>query len=244
MISLSHKVVVITGASSGLGKALTKHLVRHGAKVVIGARRVDRLQELAESITLDKKAVCKTDVTDPKSVQALADHAIALHGRIDVFVNNAGVLQIGMLSEPRFEEWESMIDTNIKGVLYGFAAALKHMKQQKYGHIISVSSVAGHRAFKGGAVYSATKSAVRVLSEALRQECKEWNIRSTIISPGTVQSDLPSLIKDPKESQRMKEWFNKSAIPPERFAQIVAFAIQQPEDTDINEILFRPTQED
>ncbi|MFK0164225.1 SDR family oxidoreductase [Rhizobium sp. NPDC090279] len=237
---IKDKVIVITGASSGLGEAAARRLVKDGAKLVLGARRINRLRALAKELSLSEDAVVQTDVTDRAQVKALVDHAVRQNGRIDVLINNAGLMPSSMLERLHVEEWERMIDVNIKGVLYGIAAVLPYMKEQKSGHIINVASVAGHKVGPGGAVYSATKHAVRALSEGLRQEVKPHNIRTTIISPGAVATELPDTITDPDVAARMGEVYER-AISPEAFASTVAFAISQPQDVDINEILFRPT---
>jgi NADP-dependent 3-hydroxy acid dehydrogenase YdfG len=172
------KVVVITGASSGLGEATARHLARHGAKLVLGARRLGRLQALAAELSLGNDAVVQTDVTQYEQVKRLVDRAVQAHGRIDVILNNAGLMPHSPLERGKVQDWDRMIDVNVKGVLYGIAAALPHMKAQKSGHIINVSSVAGHKVRPGSAVYSATKTAVRVISEGLRQEVKPYNTPS------------------------------------------------------------------
>ena len=174
---IKDKVVVITGASSGLGEATARHLAKHGAKLVLGARRIERLQALAGELSLGNQAVVQTDVTNQAQVRRLVDRAVETHGRIDVMLNNAGLMPVSPLERLKIDDWDRMIDVNIKGVLYGIAAALPHMQAQKHGHIINVSSVAGHKVSRGIAVYSATKAAVRVISEGLRQEVKPYNIR-------------------------------------------------------------------
>lgn len=237
---IENKVVVITGASSGLGEAAARLLAENGAKLVLGARRIDRLQALAAELGLGEQAVLKTDVTDRAQVQRLVDHAVAAHGRIDVLINNAGLMPSSMLENLHVDEWDRMIDVNLKGVLYGIAATLPHMKTQKSGHIINVASVAGHKVGPGGVVYAATKQGVRVISEGLRQEVKPYNIRSTIISPGAVETELPDTITDSVVAAGIREVY-KLAIPASSFARAVAFAMSQPEEVDINEILFRPT---
>lgn len=237
---IENKVVVITGASSGLGEATARHLSERGAKVVLGARRIERLQALARELSLDERAVVATDVTDRDQVRRLVDRAVELHGRVDVLLNNAGLMPHSPLERLKVDDWDRMIDVNLKGVLYGIAAALPHMKTQKSGHIINVSSVAGHKVGPGGAVYSATKTAVRVLTEGLRQEVKPYNLRSTILSPGAVTSELINSITEEDVAERVRQIYDV-AIPAESFARTVAFAISQPEDVDINEILFRPT---
>lgn len=241
---IKDKVVVITGASSGLGEATARHLASHGTKLVLGARRIDRLQALAQELSLGKDAAIQTDVTQCDQVKRLVDHAVQAHGRIDVILNNAGLMPHSPLERGKVQDWERMIDVNIKGVLYGIAAALPHMKAQKSGHIINVSSVAGHLVRPGSAVYSATKHAVRVISEGLRQEVKPYNIRSTIISPGAVATELPDSITEPDVAEGVRELYERVAIPADSFAHMVAFAMSQPEDVDINEILFRPTRQE
>ena len=240
------KVVVITGASSGLGEATARHLSTLGATVVLGARRVDRLQSLADELVGrgGKALALATDVTNCDQVKRLADAAVETYGRLDVMLNNAGLMPQSLLERLKIDEWNRMIDVNIKGVLYGIAAALPHMTRQKAGHIINVSSVAGHKVRPGGTVYSATKHAVRVISEGLRQEVKPYNIRTTVISPGAVDTELPDTITDPDVSAAMKKFYDDFAIPADSFARAVAYAMSQPDDVDINEILFRPTRQE
>jgi len=240
---ISGKVVVIVGASSGLGEATARYLGQRGAKLTLGARRLDRLQAVAKELGLGDDAAVKTDVTKAYEVKALVDGAVAKHGRIDVLINNAGLMPHSLLEAAKIVDWERMIDVNIKGVLYGIAAALPHMKTQKSGHIINTSSVAGHKVRQGSAVYAATKTAVRVISEGLRMEVKPYNIRTTIISPGAVQSELPDSVTDPAIRDNIKKFY-EIAIPAESFARMVAFAMSQPEDVDVNEILFRPTRQE
>jgi len=244
--NIAGKVVVITGASSGLGEATARYLAARGATVVLGARRAERLQTLADEITqAGSKAFARvTDVTDAEQVQTLVDAAIEKYGRIDVILNNAGVMPHSPLERRKIDDWNRTIDINIKGVLYGIAAALPHMQRQKSGHIINVSSVAGHRVGPGSAVYAATKTAVRVISEGLRQEVKPWNIRTTIISPGAVATELPNSITEADVARGIGQFYEQYAIPADSFARAVAFAIGQPEDVDINEILFRPTRQE
>jgi NADP-dependent 3-hydroxy acid dehydrogenase YdfG len=240
------KVVVITGASSGLGEATARYLAERGATVVLGARRADRLETLVDEITqAGGKAFARvTDVTDAAQVQALVDAAVEKYARIDVILNNAGVMPHSPLERRKIDDWNRTIDINIKGVLYGVAAALPHMQRQKSGHIINVSSVAGHRVGPGSAVYAATKTAVRVISEGLRQEVKPWNLRTTIISPGAVATELPNSITETDVAKGIGQFYEQYAIPADSFARAVAFAISQPEDVDINEILFRPTRQE
>jgi NADP-dependent 3-hydroxy acid dehydrogenase YdfG len=244
MQNVSNKVVVIAGASSGLGAALARRLAAEGAHLILGARRLDRLRQLAQELGLGDDAVLQTDVTQPEQVQALVDRAVALHGRIDVMVNNAGLMPHSLLEKRRLADWNAMIDVNLKGVLYGIAAALPQMQKQQSGHIINTSSVAGHKVRPGSAVYAATKTAVRVISEGLRQEVKPYNIRTTIISPGAVESELPSSVTEADMAAGIKDFYANYAISADAFANTVLFAISQPDDVDINEILFRPTRQE
>jgi len=244
MDGIENKVIVITGASSGLGEAAARHLAKHGAKLVLGARRMDRLRALAEELTLGQDAAVPTDVVDAAQVQTLVDTAVRLHGRIDVMINNAGLMPQSLLERLKIAEWDQMIDVNIKGVLYGIAAALPHMQAQKSGHFINVSSVAGHKIGMGAAVYAATKHAVLALSEGLRQEVKPYGIRTTVISPGAVATELPDSVTDPDAAERIRKFYDAAAIPADSFARAAAFAISQPDDVDINEILYRPTRQE
>jgi len=244
--NIEGKVVVITGASSGLGEATARLLSTEGASIVLGARRADRLQALVAELTAKGgKAIAVTmDVSKRDEVQKLVDAAVKTYGRIDVIINNAGLMPQSLLEQLKVDEWDRMIDVNIKGVLYGIAAALPYMQKQKAGHIINVSSVAGHKVGPGSSVYAATKHAVRALSEGLRQEVKPYNIRTTVISPGAVATELPNTITDAAVGERIKTFYANVAIPADSFARAVAFAMSQPEDVDINEILFRPTRQE
>lgn len=237
------KVVVITGASSGLGEATARLLSSEGAAVVLAARRSDRIKALAEELSGrgGKVLAVRTDVTDQKQVIALVDKAAEAFGRIDVMLNNAGLMPLAPLEDLKTDEWDQMIDVNLKGVLNGIAAALPYMKEQKSGHFINVSSVYGHKLGPDATVYCATKTAVRVLSEGLRQEVKPYNIRTTVISPGAVATELLEHISDEKIQAGTKEFVDQIAVPAETFARMVAFAINEPDDVDVKEILFRPT---
>jgi NADP-dependent 3-hydroxy acid dehydrogenase YdfG len=213
---------------------------------VLGARRVDRIRSLADELTASggKAVAIATDVTQRDQVQKLVDAAVQTYGRVDVMISNAGLMPQAPLERLKVDEWDRMIDVNIKGVLYGIAAALPYMKQRKAGHVINVSSVAGHRVGPGFAVYAATKHAVRALSEGLRQEVKPYNIRTTVISPGAVATELPQSVTDPEAAERIRKFYADVAIPADSFARAVAFAIGQPEEVDVNEILFRPTRQE
>lgn len=243
--NIEGKVVVITGASSGLGEAAARLLAAQGASVVLGARRVDRLQSLADELNGGggKALAMTTDVTDHQQVKALVDAAVQTYGRVDVMINNAGLMPRALLERLTIDDWDRTIDVNIKGVLYGIAAVLPYMKDQQSGHIINVSSVAGHKVGPETAVYSATKHAVRVISEGLRQEVKPYNIRTTVISPGAVATELPSSITVPDIAERIQQFYDEYAIPADSFARAVVYAMSQPDDVDINEILYRPTRQ-
>lgn len=242
--NIKDKVVVITGASSGLGAEVARHLVREGAKVALGARRLDRLEALATELGLPKEAVFKVDVTDREQVKAFVEHAVKVYGRIDVMINNAGLMPLAPLEMLRFDEWNQCIDVNIKGVLWGIAAALPYFKAQKSGQFINVSSVAGHTISPGGAIYSATKYSVRVISEALRKEVKPYNVRTTVISPGAVDTELPGSVGAPGVHEAIAGYYKDHAIPADSFARCVLFAMSQPDNVDISEILYRPTAQE
>jgi NADP-dependent 3-hydroxy acid dehydrogenase YdfG len=240
------KVIIITGASSGLGEAAARHLSYLGATVVLGARRVDRIEALVKELTDrgGRALGLATDVTRYPEVQRLADIAMQTYGRIDVLINNAGLMPQSPLERRKIDDWDRTIDVNIKGVLYGIAAVLPYMQKQKSGHIINVSSVAGHKVRPGSAVYAATKSAVRMISEGLRQEVKPYNLRTTVISPGAVDTELTDSITEPDVAQNIRTFYAQVAIPADSFARAVAFAISQPPEVDINEILYRPTRQE
>ena len=244
--NITGKTIVITGASSGMGAAAAHHLAGKGAAVVLGARRSDRIDSLAAEITAagGKAIAVETDVTKRDDLKRLVDAAIKTYGRIDVIINNAGVMPLSPLERVKVDEWDQMIDVNLRGVLYGVAAALPHMIAQKSGHIINVSSVAGHKLFGGSAVYSATKFAVRALSEGLRQEMASHNIRTTIISPGAVKTELLDHISETDVQKANQDYVGQIGVPPETLARLVAFAINEPEDVGSNEILFRPTAQE
>ncbi len=244
--NIEGKVIVITGASSGLGEAAAKHLAHLGAAVVLGARRTDRIEKLANEIQESggKALAIATDVTQRDQVKKLVDSAVEKFGRVDVILNNAGIMPLSPMDRLNVDEWDQMVDVNIKGVLNGIAAVLPHMKNQKSGHIINTSSVAGHKIFSGSAVYSATKFAVRALSEGLRMEVKPYNIRTTIVSPGAVKTELQDHISEADIQQANREYVGAVGLNPDSFANLVAFVISQPEELDINEIIFRPTSQE
>ncbi|WP_309090192.1 SDR family oxidoreductase [Phenylobacterium sp.] len=244
--NIAGKTIVITGASSGMGAAAARHLAGKGAAVVLGARRSDRIEAVAAEITQagGRAMAVTTDVTKAEDLRRLVEAAVETYGGIDVLINNAGVMPLSPLERLKIAEWDQMIDVNLKGVLYGVAAALPHMIEQKSGHIINLSSVAGHKLFGGSAVYSATKFAVRALSEGLRQEVAAYNIRITIISPGAVKTELLDHITEKDVQQANQDYVAEVGVPAETFARLVAFAINEPADVGINEILFRPTAQE
>ena len=244
--NITGKTIVITGASSGMGAAAARHLAARGASVVLGARRTDRIEALVCEITEagGRAIAVQTDVTKREDFQRLIDVAIETYCRIDVLINNAGVMPLSPLERVKVDEWDQMIDVNLKGVLYGVAAALPHMIAQKSGHIINVSSVAGHKLFAGSAVYSATKFAVRAFSEGLRQEMAPHNIRTTILSPGAVKTELLDHISEQDVQKANRDFVAQIGVPAETLARLVAFAINEPQDVGINEILFRPTAQE
>jgi NADP-dependent 3-hydroxy acid dehydrogenase YdfG len=241
---INSKVVIITGASSGLGEATARRLADRGAKLVLAARREDRLKDLTEDLkSRGAEAIWQaTDVTDRNQVESLAAAAKEAFGRIDVLVNNAGLMPLAPLDALKVDEWEQMVDVNIKGVMYGIAAVLPTMREQHSGHILNLSSVAGHKVFPGAAVYCATKYAVKALSEGVRMEGGD-EIRSTNISPGAVATELTSTITDPDAKKAADELY-EVAIDSDAVARAVVYAIEQPADVDINEIILRPTAQE
>jgi NADP-dependent 3-hydroxy acid dehydrogenase YdfG len=241
MSGISGKVVVITGASSGIGEATARELARRGAKVVLGARRAARLERLVAGIRQQGGTAThqETDVTRLEDVQRLVQQAIATHGTVDVVVNNAGVMPLSPMALLKVDEWNRMIDVNIRGVLHGIAAALPHFTQAKRGQFVNLSSIGGRTAFATAAVYCGTKFAVQAISEALRQEVGA-DIRVTIVAPGVVESELAETISDPATMAYMKD-FRSIALTPDAIGRAIAFAIEQPADVDVSEIIVRPT---
>ena len=241
MGNIAGKTIVITGASSGIGEATALRLAASGAAVVLGARRTERLDRLVAEIEAQggKASAMAADVTRRADMEALVAHAVDRFGKVDVLINNAGVMPLSRLDMLDVDGWDRTIDTNIKGVLYAIAAVLPRMKTQGCGHIISISSVAGHRINAGAAVYAATKHAVRVISESLRQEVTQDGIRVTIISPGAIETELFDTITDPATLGRLAGAV-AMALPADTVARAIAYAIDEPEDVDINEILIRP----
>lgn len=243
MQNVHGKVVAITGASSGIGEATARYLAGLGAHVVIGApaNTVPAMETIVQQIqdAGGTAAFVVLDVTQRDDVQNFVDFTVDKFGRLDVIVNNAGIMPLSPIEALKVNEWDAMIDINIKGVLYGIAAALPVMKAQDSGHIVNIASVAGHIVTRNSAVYCGTKVAVRAISEGLRQEVGE-KIRTTIISPGAVQSNLASTISD-AEAKAEEQKVRDIAVKAEAIASAIAFAISQPAEVDVNEILIRPT---
>lgn len=244
--NIQDKVIIITGASSGMGEAAARHLASEGAKVVLAARRVDRIKAIAEEIIQNggQALAVSADVTDYGDMNNLAKATLGTYGVIDVLINNAGVMPLSMIEQLKVDEWNQMIDVNLKGVLNGIAAVLPHMKERKSGHIITTASVAAHKIFPASAVYSATKFAVRALCEGLRGEVIPYNIRTTTICPGAVRTELLEHISDEDIKAVNESFCEKFAIPASSYAHMVAFAIAQPEYVDVSEIIFRPTAQE
>jgi NADP-dependent 3-hydroxy acid dehydrogenase YdfG len=242
MKNVQGKVIAITGASSGIGAATTRLLAARGAKVVLGARRLDRLEALASTITAagGEVAYARTDVSQRADVTALIQLACERYGKLDVLINNAGIGLISALDELRVEDWEAMIDVNIKGVLYGIAAALPVFRRQEFGHFVNVLSTSGLRIVPLQSVYAGTKNAVRAISEGLRQEAGD-KLRVTIISPGFVHTDFADSMTNPEVKAQIIAARDKMAISPDAIARAIAFAIEQPADVDVGELVVRPT---
>ncbi|MFJ3403827.1 SDR family oxidoreductase [Promicromonospora sp. NPDC090134] len=237
------KTVLITGASSGIGAATARRMATLGHHVVIGARRTDRLTALADELRSDGATVTpvELDVTSIESMRSFTEAALAEHGRIDVLVNNAGVMPLAPIADLRIAEWEQMIDVNLRGVLYGIAAVLPQMREQGGGHIVNLSSVSGHRVDPTAAVYSATKFAVAALSEGLRQESQD--IRVTVVSPGFTRSELTDHGGATEARAAARAAAEELAIPASSVADAIAYAIGQPTDVDVNEIIVRPAKQ-
>ena len=241
MSNISKKVVLITGASSGIGEATARLLASKGAHVVLGARRTERLEVLCGEINASGGVAHfqALDVTRRDDVQGFVDFALKLHGRVDVIVNNAGVMPLSKLEALKVSEWDQMIDVNIRGVLHGIAAGLPLMQKQQSGQFINIASIGAYTVSPTAAVYCATKFAVRAISEGLRQEVG-GDIRVTVISPGVTESELAESISDEGGRAEMRE-FRKIAIPAMAVARAIAYAIEQPADVDVSELIVRPT---
>jgi len=241
-LGIENKVVVITGASSGIGEATALLLAERGAKVVLGARGSDRLQALAARIADagGEAAYARTDVRRRDDLSNVVKLACERYGKLDVLVNNAGIMPVSPLDDLRVEDWEEMIDINIKGVMYGIAAALPVFRKQGFGHFVNTASTAGHKTVPSQSVYSGTKFAVRAISEGLRQEAGD-KLRVTIISPGFVRTNFADSVTNPEVKAKLAESRDKFAMPPDAIARAIAFAIEQPANIDVNEIVIRPT---
>ncbi|WP_173917186.1 SDR family oxidoreductase [Halobacillus sp. Marseille-Q1614] len=245
MSNLKDKVVIITGASSGIGEETAKELSSKGAKLVLAARREERLKEIADDLNNNEgDAVYKpTDVTSSEEMEELAKFAHEKYGQIDAIINNAGLMPLSYLNKKKIKEWDQMIDVNIKGVLYGISAVLPYMREKKRGHIINLSSVAGHVVFPGSAVYSGTKFAVRAITDGLRmEESQDSKIKATIISPGAVSTELTSTITDDDIKSGVDDLY-QMAIKPDSIARTIRFALEEPAEVAVNEIVVRPTDQ-
>ena len=242
MDNIKNKVVVITGASSGIGEATALLLAERGAKVVLGARRQDKLEVIAARIIKagGEAVYAVTDVRKRADVTSLVNLAITQYGKIDVLINNAGVGLISALDELRVDDWEEMIDVNLKGTLYGIAAALPIFRKQGFGHFINTLSTSGLKIVPLQSVYAGTKNAVRAITEGLRQEAGD-KLRVTIISPGFVHTDFADAMTNEAVKAQIIAARDKMAIPPDAIARAIAFAIDQPDNVDVGEIVVRPT---
>lgn len=240
-MAIENKVIAITGASSGIGEGTARLLAARGAKLMLGARRTDRLEKLATQLNAAGGTVLfrALDVTDRDDVEAFVAATQAAFGRIDVLVNNAGLMPLSRFDSLKVDEWDRMIDVNIRGVLHGIAAALPRMKAQGSGHFVNISSIGGYRVWPTCGVYSATKYAVRAISDGLRMEHDD--IRVTVVAPGVVESELASTITDPLAAAAMEE-FRATALTTDAIARAIAYAVEQPDDVDVNELIVRPVR--
>ena len=246
MVRLDGKVAVITGASSGIGEATAEALAAEGATVVVAARREDRLNELVERIENagGRTLAVSCDITDEGQAHDLVRRAVEEFGRIDILVNNAGVMLLSRIERGLSDQWRQMFEVNVMGLLYATHAAIGHMKEQGSGHLINISSVAGRKVRVTGGVYSGTKWAVGAISEALRLELLEDNIRVTVIEPGAVATELPSHITDEEARQGMSRFEGVEILEAEDIANAIAYAAIQPERISINEVLIRPSRQE
>ncbi|PMZ87176.1 MULTISPECIES: SDR family oxidoreductase [unclassified Pseudomonas] len=240
MSNIHNKVVLITGASSGIGDAAARLIAAKGAHVVLGARRTERLEKLVREIQAEggSASARALDVTDLQSMQAFVTFAKAQYGKVDVIINNAGVMPLSPLASLKVNEWNQMLDVNVRGVLHGIAAVLPDMQAQGYGQVINISSIGGLAVSPTAAVYCATKFAVRAISDGLRQETDK--IRVTVVCPGVVESELADTISDDVAREEMKA-FRRVALNADAIARALAYAIEQPDDVDVSEIVVRPT---
>ncbi|MED3790755.1 SDR family oxidoreductase [Peribacillus frigoritolerans] len=242
-MTIKDKVVIIMGASSGIGEATAKLLAQHDAKLVLAARRMDRLEAIKEAYPEANILIQQADVTNYEDVKKVAQLALNTFGKIDVLYNNAGIMPTAPIIEGRRDEWRQMLDINIMGVLNGIAAVVPIMAEQKSGHIIATDSVAGHVVYPDSAVYCGTKFAVRAIMEGLRQEQRENNIKSTIISPGAVATELYKTINDKEVAEKIHQSQKESGLIPEDIASAVMFAIDTPDRMSISDMIVRPTSQ-
>jgi NADP-dependent 3-hydroxy acid dehydrogenase YdfG len=242
VINIENKVIAITGASSGIGEAAARYLAAKGAKVVMGARRVEHLNSIANDIKAagGKVRFMSLDVTHKEQLVNFMQFAQTEFGRVDVLVSNAGLMPLSLIEQLKVEEWDKTIDVNLKGVLYGIAAALPIFQAQNSGHFINITSVADRWVGPTSTIYSATKHAVRTISEGLRQEVAS-TIRVTIVAPGATESELANSISDPELKKAAIEQFRLDLLPAAAIARAIAYAVEQPADVDVNEIVVRPT---
>ena len=244
---LKNKVAIITGASSGIGYATSLTLSKAGIRVAVGARRTERLQELEKQIIKNNGEILvqKTDVTRKSDCDSLVNTIVEKWGKVDILINNAGLMPLSYFKNGKVEEWEQMIDVNIKGVLYCTSAVVPYMLEKKSGHIINISSVAGRIVFAGGSVYCATKHAIAALSEGLRKELSPtYNIRVTCIEPGAVETELLESITDKSMTGFIQATKNMETLRSEDIANAILYAVRAPGHVNVNEILIRPTAQE
>lgn len=245
MVSLANKTAIITGASSGIGESIAHHLAEEGANIVLAARRMERLEELAKSIRNNTSAnvkVVQTDVTSQQDMENLVKEAKKEFSTVDILINNAGVMHLSFLKNDKVEEWERMVDVNVKGVIFGIHAVLPTMLEQENGHVVNVSSVAGHEVFPTSSVYSATKYAVRALSMGMEKELSKTGVRVTNISPGAVSTELTDHITDEEVIEMFEKRKGRITLESEDIARSVVYAVTQPDYVNVNEVMVRPMQ--
>lgn len=245
-MNLSEKVAIITGASSGIGEAIAWELARLDVKLILAARRLDRLKKTAEALRQEgaTAVAIKTDITDRNQVESMVKVGLREFGRVDILINNAGIMPLSFMKNLHVDEWESMIDVNVKGPLYAIAAVLPHMRGQRQGHIINISSVAGRRLFPAGAVYCGTKFALNAISEGLRNELTaSAGIRVTTIEPGAVATELTQTITDREVMEHFKDYQNMKMLEPSDIARSVSYALTQPNHVDVAEVMVLPSDQ-
>ncbi|MCX2732388.1 SDR family oxidoreductase [Saccharopolyspora sp. NFXS83] len=245
MTGLDSKVVAITGASSGIGAATALELANRGAAVVLGARRTDRLGSLVARIRDGggRAEMLDVDVTDRADLDRLVASAVDRFGRLDVLVANAGVARVAPVADLDVDDWDQMIDVNVRGVLHGIAAALPVFREQGRGHLVTTVSTSGLKIVPSQAVYAGTKNAVRTVLEALRQESTDGVLRTTSISPGFVRTELVDHVQDPEQREQVQRTMAELGISPDAVARAIAFAIEQPDDVEIGDLTIRPTRQ-